>query len=292
MPGPEPSKHWRLMPAVAVTAAVTLVLAGLVMAYYNERSYEQQKIKEVGVQAEILASSVSAALAFSDRNAAQEYLSALAADPELLAAAVYASDGALFASYSRDRAHQLQAAPPQIAVFEHGQVAVARPRMTRPSSRHRLSARHHRAVRTQAGALCRDRASDHHGRAVGDRARGGPCRPQQGQSSAERPRHSPRGGQSPAASADRAAEEAEEALRPEPEDGGAWPADRRHRARLQQHADGRGRRARPADKGSRREAEVLCRQCVAAAERGARLTAQLLAFARSAAGARSRMSRR
>jgi signal transduction histidine kinase len=127
MPGPEPSKHWRLMPTVAVTAAVTLVLAGLVMAYYNERSYEQQKIKEVGVQAEILASSVSAALAFSDRNAAQEYLSALAADPELLAAAVYASDGALFASYSRDRAQPLQAAPPQIAVFEHGQVAVARP---------------------------------------------------------------------------------------------------------------------------------------------------------------------
>ena len=119
------SKLWRLMPVVAVTAAVALVLAGLLMAYYNERSYQEQKVKDVGIRAEILASSVAAALAFDDRDAAQEYLSALAADPELLIAAVYAQDGSLFASYARSRRQPPASAPAEEAVFENAQVAVA-----------------------------------------------------------------------------------------------------------------------------------------------------------------------
>ena len=49
---------------------------------------------------------------------------------------------------------------------------------------------------------------------------------------------------------------------PEPEDGGAGPADRRHRARLQQSADGRRRRARHHRQARRGpEAQALCRQC-------------------------------
>jgi signal transduction histidine kinase len=121
------SKLWRLTPLIAVTAAVALVVAGLLMAYYNERSYQEQKVKEVRVQADILASSVAAALAFNDRAAAQEYLSALAADPELLLAAVYAPDGTLFASYSRARRTPPGSAPPEEALFEGAEVAVAIP---------------------------------------------------------------------------------------------------------------------------------------------------------------------
>jgi signal transduction histidine kinase len=119
------SKLWRLLPVIAVNAAVALVVAGLLMAYYNERAYREQKIKETVVQAEILASSVVAALAFNDRAAAREYLSALAADPELLMAAVYAPDGSIFASYSRGRARPPAAAPPAAALFENAQVAVS-----------------------------------------------------------------------------------------------------------------------------------------------------------------------
>ena len=52
----------------------------------------------------------------------------------------------------------------------------------------------------------------------------------------------------------------------EPEDGSAGPADGRYCARLQQSADSRGRRARPAQQADRgRKAAALCRQC---ADRG------------------------
>ncbi len=52
------------------------------------------------------------------------------------------------------------------------------------------------------------------------------------------------------------------AAAPEPEDGGAGPAHRRHRPRLQQSADGRRRRPRHHRQARRRpEAQALCRKC-------------------------------
>jgi signal transduction histidine kinase/ActR/RegA family two-component response regulator len=92
---------WKLTPAIALIVAVALLVAGAGVALYGERSYRAQKINEVSVQARILASTVTAALAFSDRDAAQEYASALKANPEVQAAAIYDSDGSLFVSYSR-----------------------------------------------------------------------------------------------------------------------------------------------------------------------------------------------
>jgi signal transduction histidine kinase len=123
----EMSRLWRLMPAVAVFAAVALVAAGFLMALHNERAYKEQKIREVGVQAEILASSVTAALAFSDAAAAQEYLSALQANPEVLAAAVYDAKGALFASYTRGAFAPPRIAQRRDAEFEKEHLIVAIP---------------------------------------------------------------------------------------------------------------------------------------------------------------------
>ena len=52
------------------------------------------------------------------------------------------------------------------------------------------------------------------------------------------------------------------AASPKPEDGGARPADRRDRARLQQSADGRRWRARHHRQARRgAEAQALCREC-------------------------------
>jgi signal transduction histidine kinase len=48
-----------------------------------------------------LASTVGAALSFGDRKAAQEYVTALAVNPEILNATIYDADGTLFASFSR-----------------------------------------------------------------------------------------------------------------------------------------------------------------------------------------------
>jgi signal transduction histidine kinase/DNA-binding response OmpR family regulator len=101
--------NWRRSPAVAATVALVLLVVGVGMALYGERSYRAQKGKEVSVQAEILAAIMTAALAFNDHDAAQEYINALRANPDVRAAAVYDASGALFASYARAGAQPMPA---------------------------------------------------------------------------------------------------------------------------------------------------------------------------------------
>jgi signal transduction histidine kinase/ActR/RegA family two-component response regulator len=95
------SRFWKLFPAIALAVAVGILIAGVVMAVYSERSYKEQQIRDISVQAQILASTVTAALVFDDQTAAEEYVNALRANPEILSAAVYNSRGTLVASYSR-----------------------------------------------------------------------------------------------------------------------------------------------------------------------------------------------
>ncbi len=129
-------RYWRLAPAVALTAAVTLLLVGVVMAIYYERSYKEQKAAEVSVQAEILASTVAAALIFNDQEAAREYVGALRANPEVRVAAVYDDSGRLFAGYSRSGADVFPEAGDAVyeARFEEGRLAVVAPVLQGASS--------------------------------------------------------------------------------------------------------------------------------------------------------------
>jgi two-component system, LuxR family, sensor kinase FixL len=101
------SALWRFSPVISVTAAVVLMLAGLGVLAYGEHAYEAQKMNEVSVQAQILASTVTAALVFDDQKTAQEYVSALRANPEIEAVAVYNENGSLFVSYRRYPAVQV-----------------------------------------------------------------------------------------------------------------------------------------------------------------------------------------
>ncbi|MDB5461261.1 MAG: integral rane sensor hybrid histidine kinase [Caulobacteraceae bacterium] len=93
----------RLLPTVgAVIAALVLVVAGLAVAAYNENTFKAQASREAQVQADIVAASVTAALAFDDESAAQEYLDALRANPQVEAAGLYNSAGRLLAGYRRE----------------------------------------------------------------------------------------------------------------------------------------------------------------------------------------------
>jgi signal transduction histidine kinase len=85
----------------ALLAAVLLFAAGLMMARYEDQLYSAQQLKDVSEQARILAASVTAAIAFDDRSAAQEYISALSVNPELLAAGVYDNKGQRIAQFLR-----------------------------------------------------------------------------------------------------------------------------------------------------------------------------------------------
>lgn len=85
-----------------MASTVALLLAGSVFVAYEGYAYRAQKLQEIAVQSDILAASVSASLEFSDPKAAQEYLNALRASSDLVAAALYDSRNALFASYLRE----------------------------------------------------------------------------------------------------------------------------------------------------------------------------------------------
>ena len=83
----------------ALAAAAVLVAAGILMAAYQESLYSNQQIKSVREQAEVLAASATAAIVFDDRSAAQEYVNALRANPELLGAAIYGANGRMIAGF-------------------------------------------------------------------------------------------------------------------------------------------------------------------------------------------------
>lgn len=95
------SIRWKLVLVTLLTSAIAQLFAGLILAAYDSRTFQSQKTREVRAEAAILASSVTASLAFGDAQAAREYLDALKANPEIDAAAIYGPDGTVFASYSR-----------------------------------------------------------------------------------------------------------------------------------------------------------------------------------------------
>ncbi len=96
-------RSWSPQVIGALAAAAVLLAAGVLMAVYQEQLYSAQQAKSIREQAQILAASVSAAVVFGDRKAAQEYVDALRVNPELEAAAVYDGDGQMLASFSRAR---------------------------------------------------------------------------------------------------------------------------------------------------------------------------------------------
>jgi signal transduction histidine kinase len=102
MKRPALRQGWNPSVFVALIAAAILLAAGVLMAVYEEQLYSAQQIKSVREQAQILAASVTAAIVFDDRRAAQEYVDALTANPELEAGGVYDEKGRLLAGFSRD----------------------------------------------------------------------------------------------------------------------------------------------------------------------------------------------
>jgi signal transduction histidine kinase/ActR/RegA family two-component response regulator len=99
-----------LRPAIAFGFAAAMLVVSLGLAVVNERMARSQTAQQAQVQAEILAASVAAPLAFDDSAAIREYLDALRANPAIQAAAAYGADGQVAASFNRNGP-----APPSIS---------------------------------------------------------------------------------------------------------------------------------------------------------------------------------
>jgi signal transduction histidine kinase len=106
-------RSWTPSIIAALLAAAILVTAGVLMAIYQERLYSDQRVTSVREQAEVLAASATAAILFDDRSAAQEYVNALRANPELLGAAIYGDNGRQMAGFARSTALPATLAAPR-----------------------------------------------------------------------------------------------------------------------------------------------------------------------------------
>ena len=90
-----------LRPVTTVAAVLLLLLVGTVAMVYQFRTGSEERLRQITAQANTLAASVTAAVAFDDRTAAREYVHALMLDPRLDAVAVYDESGHLMAGAQR-----------------------------------------------------------------------------------------------------------------------------------------------------------------------------------------------
>jgi signal transduction histidine kinase len=116
----------RFAPAYALAAAIALLAAGIVVSVYQDRVFREQQVREVTVQGQILASSVTAALVFGDAKAVQEHVSALKINPEIEAAGVYDSR-TLVASFARDGKQPLPLSRPDRNTVSSGRTMIEVP---------------------------------------------------------------------------------------------------------------------------------------------------------------------
>ncbi|GEM_PF-4030969 len=92
----------RDLPWAALAGAVALLIAGVFAAFYEEQLYQTQRAQAALGEAQTLAASVSAALSFGDRNAAEEYVRPMLVNPGIAAAGIYKKDGSLLTGLARD----------------------------------------------------------------------------------------------------------------------------------------------------------------------------------------------
>src|SRR5688572_8715783 len=93
-------RHKFALVVLAATLAA-LVVTGIAMVIYDLRTYERTGVGDLAAQAEILGRASAPALEFEDPKTASEYLLLLKGKPEISVAAIYGSNGKLFASYTR-----------------------------------------------------------------------------------------------------------------------------------------------------------------------------------------------
>jgi signal transduction histidine kinase/CheY-like chemotaxis protein len=120
--------RYKLRLIVMATVGIALALACGTILVYGQISYRNELQSNLGVLAEILGSNSTAALSFSDHKAAEELLSGLKAERQIVAAALYVAGGQPFARYQRDASSA--SAPPKMrpdgSWFEGGRLILFR----------------------------------------------------------------------------------------------------------------------------------------------------------------------
>src|SRR5258708_29120947 len=86
----------------AATAAVARIMAGAMVLTYELLTQYQDHTTSLSIAADMIGNNSTAALAFDDAKAAQQTLSALRANPEVVRAVIQLRDGTILARFDRD----------------------------------------------------------------------------------------------------------------------------------------------------------------------------------------------
>jgi signal transduction histidine kinase/ActR/RegA family two-component response regulator len=89
----------KLMVVILLTSGFAIILMGSALITYELVTFRSALTNNIEVLAQIIGSNSTAALAFDDRQNANEILRALAAENQITAAAIYDRNGRLFASF-------------------------------------------------------------------------------------------------------------------------------------------------------------------------------------------------
>ena len=84
---------------ILTASVLSVVLASVGFAIYERHSYRASAVRELTALADTLGANSAASLAFNDQGTANAMLSALATEPNLLAACLYDNQGRIFAEY-------------------------------------------------------------------------------------------------------------------------------------------------------------------------------------------------
>jgi signal transduction histidine kinase len=104
---------------VLVSGTVVLLICATLMTY-EIVTFRRAMVRTLATLAQVVAANSTAALAFDNRADATHVLSALVAEPHIVAAALYDKDGSLFATYPGDIGHGDVPAAPGAAGYRFG----------------------------------------------------------------------------------------------------------------------------------------------------------------------------
>ncbi len=89
----------KLTVIIMLTCSAALLMASVAFITNEVLTFRKAMIENLSTLSEVIGNNSTAALSFNDRKAAEETLSALSAEPNVISASIYARDGSLFAKY-------------------------------------------------------------------------------------------------------------------------------------------------------------------------------------------------
>ena len=99
MPSRDMSIGQKLTVIIVTISTMTLLLACLVMAFFDVLTFRKSMALDLGTLADVTADNSTEAVTAYDQQAAREVLRALRAQPHIVAACTYSQDGTVFAGY-------------------------------------------------------------------------------------------------------------------------------------------------------------------------------------------------